>query len=118
MHQGYVKVLAASEMKPEINPGFTEDLRVIASNTGMKVSMPEARWTRVRQSGAALVAKPENFDMELMPDVTGLGLRDAIFLLENMGLSVKPSGKGKVKKQSIPAGTRVNRNSLVTIELA
>lgn len=117
MHQGYVKVLAANEIKPEINPGFTEDLRVIASNTGMKVSMPETRWTRIRQAGETLVAKPESFNNNLMPDVTGMGLRDAIFLLENMGISVKPTGKGKVKKQSIPAGTRVGRNSHVIIEL-
>jgi cell division protein FtsI (penicillin-binding protein 3) len=117
MHQGYVKVLAANEIKPEINPGFTEDLRVIASNTGMKVSMPETRWTRIRQAGENLVAKPESFNNNLMPDVTGMGLRDAIFLLENMGISVKPTGKGKVKKQSIPAGTRVGRNSHVIIEL-
>lgn len=41
---------------------------------------------------------------DALPDVTGLGARDAVYLLENLGLVVKLMGKGMVKKQSLTPG--------------
>lgn len=40
----------------------------------------------------------------VMPNVHGMGARDAVFLLEKRGVKVKLSGTGSVKSQSIPAG--------------
>jgi cell division protein FtsI (penicillin-binding protein 3) len=53
-----------------------------------------------------------------IPDVKGLPAMDAIALLENLGLKVKFSGTGKVKKQSINAGTSFKKNQTITIELS
>jgi len=39
-----------------------------------------------------------------MPDVKGMGARDAVYLLEKKGVSVQLSGTGDVRTQSIPAG--------------
>jgi cell division protein FtsI (penicillin-binding protein 3) len=52
-----------------------------------------------------------------VPDVTGMGLRDAVFMLERQGLQVKPSGRGAVLRQSIKPGSPVEKGSLITIEL-
>lgn len=41
---------------------------------------------------------------EFIPDVSGLGARDAVYLLENLGLVVKIIGKGLVKTQSLVPG--------------
>lgn len=54
----------------------------------------------------------------LMPNVIGMGLRDALFILENHGLRVRLSGSGMVKKQEPAPGTRPMPGSTVTIELA
>ncbi len=54
---------------------------------------------------------------EAMPEVLGMGLKDALYLLENMQLKVQVRGKGKVKTQSVPAGIAIAKNQLVTIEL-
>ena len=40
----------------------------------------------------------------LIPDVTDMGARDAVYLLEKCGVRVKLNGRGKVKSQSIAAG--------------
>lgn len=56
--------------------------------------------------------------IDVMPDVTGYGLRDAVFRLESMGLKVKREGVGYVKSQSIPAGKSVKRGETVTLHLA
>jgi cell division protein FtsI (penicillin-binding protein 3) len=53
----------------------------------------------------------------MMPDVVGMGLRDAIYLLENSGLRVYYTGHGRVAKQSPPAGARISRGATVSIEL-
>ena len=44
----------------------------------------------------------------IMPDVKGMGARDAVYLLEKMGISVELSGIGDVQTQSIPAGTALH----------
>lgn len=51
-----------------------------------------------------------------IPDVRGMGLSDALYLLESCGLRVTHSGSGAVKSQSIPAGREISRNDL-TIHL-
>ena len=45
------------------------------------------------------------------PDVTGMGARDAVYLLESRGLKVKVHGRGKVKSQSYPAGRAIVKGS-------
>jgi len=52
-----------------------------------------------------------------VPDVTGMGLKDAVFLLSNVGLKPLVKGSGKVIKQSLEPGGRVVRGFPVTIEL-
>jgi cell division protein FtsI (penicillin-binding protein 3) len=52
-----------------------------------------------------------------MPDVRGMGLKDALLLLENMQLKVVVLGRGKVKQQSVEPGTVLTQNRQVTIEL-
>ncbi|MFV0417502.1 MAG: penicillin-binding protein [Dysgonomonas sp.] len=53
----------------------------------------------------------------LVPNVIGMGARDAIYLLENAGLKVRISGAGKVRKQSQGAGVRIVKGSTIIIEL-
>ena len=52
-----------------------------------------------------------------MPDVTGMPTMDALALLENMGLKVKTTGVGIVKKQSVEKGIKVKRNQTVFLEI-
>jgi len=53
-----------------------------------------------------------------IPNLKGLTVREALFILESMGLEVQIKGSGKVKKQSLNAGTRVKENQKITIELS
>lgn len=53
-----------------------------------------------------------------VPNVTGMGLKDALYLLENAGLRVVVRGAGKVTNQSIPGGTQLERNQTIVIELS
>lgn len=53
----------------------------------------------------------------ITPDVHGLGLKDAVYLLENFGLRVAAGGKGKVIFQSLTAGSNFNKGQLINIQL-
>lgn len=46
-----------------------------------------------------------------VPNVVGMGLTDAIFLLEQQGLHVTHSGMGRVISQSIAPGTKIGRRT-------
>lgn len=52
-----------------------------------------------------------------MPDLRGMKLKDALYLLEDMGLKVSVTGKGKVASQSLLPGTTINKKQQVTIQL-
>ena len=53
-----------------------------------------------------------------VPDVKGMGLKDALYLLENAGLRVVIKGAGKVSAQSLPGGSRINKEQTIIIELS
>ncbi len=52
-----------------------------------------------------------------VPDVTGLGLKDAVYMLENMGLKVIASGRGKVSYQSLPQDADFKKGQSINIQL-
>ncbi|MFN9327410.1 MAG: penicillin-binding protein [Flavobacteriales bacterium] len=55
--------------------------------------------------------------LDLVPNVLGMGLKDALYVLENRGLRVRISGNGMVRRQSIPPGTRARQGTTIVIEL-
>jgi len=60
---------------------------------------------------------PRSVPAGAVPNVQGMGLRDAVYILEKAGLSVFPQGSGAVQTQSIPAGTPLARGQRITLQL-
>ncbi|HOY40817.1 MAG TPA: penicillin-binding protein [Chitinophagales bacterium] len=52
-----------------------------------------------------------------VPNVRGMLLDDAVYVLENKGLKVSFIGKGKVAGQSIPAGSQIIKGSSIQLVL-
>ena len=73
--------------------------------------------TAFRARTVALVPNASAAHPGQMPDVHGLTLRDALFLLENRGLKVRSTGTGRVREQSLPAGQSVPRGTIVALTL-
>lgn len=59
-----------------------------------------------------------NATKNTVPDLRGMPGMDAIALLENLNLKVKIIGNGKVKRQSIPAGEKIQKNQTILLELS
>lgn len=64
-----------------------------------------------------VVLKPRRITNSQVPNVKGMGLRDALFVLENAGLKVGVSGAGMVQSQSVNPGTEVREGSWIQIVL-
>ena len=52
-----------------------------------------------------------------VPNVVGMDITDAVYLLENMGISTEFTGQGVVKEQSLHAGDTVRTNSKIYLKL-
>jgi cell division protein FtsI (penicillin-binding protein 3) len=74
-------------------------------------------WTSVNTLGKALVMGSRAFSANTVPDVKNMNLRDALYLLENLGLTVKIKGKGKVLMQDILPGTAIGKNQVINLLL-
>lgn len=61
-------------------------------------------------------AMPDTMEGKV-PDVRGLGVRDAVALLESQGMKVKLQGQGRVHSQSTAPGTKVTKDQVVTLLL-
>src|SRR5690606_29979493 len=69
-------------------------------------------------SNNKLVAEAQKIYKGYVPDVSGMGLKDAVYLLELEGLMVHIKGKGKVRAQSVAPGTIVERGREIILELS
>ncbi len=61
-------------------------------------------WGKASSNETTVNLSKENTSEHIVPNVQGMGARDAVYLLENRGLKVKLVGRGKVKSQSCTAG--------------
>jgi cell division protein FtsI (penicillin-binding protein 3) len=77
----------------------------------------ETEWVKTGVDVQSIDLKELETDTHLVPDVKGMGLKDAIYLLENRGLKVITEGYGAVKYQSIIAGSSVVRGTYIVIKL-
>ena len=74
-------------------------------------------WTKVSDDTHKVLLKGLSIEPKTAPDVMGMGARDAIYLLEQTGLKVSFSGKGRVISQSIPPGRNIVKGQTIAIVL-
>ncbi len=87
---------------PEVKKGNSRDANAVLHTLGINKNVP----------------KGDKYGEHITPDVTGMGAKDAVFLLESRGLKVRIHGRGQVKRQSYPAGKHIVKGSecILTLE--
>ncbi|HTL09507.1 MAG TPA: penicillin-binding protein [Chitinophagaceae bacterium] len=74
-------------------------------------------WTSLYSTDGSPILTTRPMAKNTMPNVKGLGLKDALYLLEGMHMKVMAKGRGRVTLQSIDAGKPVTKNQLIKLEL-
>ncbi|MDR2499039.1 MAG: transpeptidase family protein [Tannerellaceae bacterium] len=77
----------------------------------------ESPWTSISRTDNSIKLADMRIDNGLMPNLAGMGAKDAIYLLESIGLRVKISGRGYVATQSVQAGQRITKGQTISITL-
>jgi cell division protein FtsI (penicillin-binding protein 3) len=114
--------LIASEEKssntPFVKAGKADEIHQILEKLGVPSApvQPE-EWVKVVANQNQINWKTNDTDAATVPDVSGLSLRDALFILENKGIRVNYSGRGIVKSQSLNPGTPLQSNTIIKLEL-
>jgi len=100
--------------------GNTGDIKNVYQTLSVSYtdSVHQSDWSNVYADNYQPVMASNKVRKQVMPNVKGMGLKDALFLLENMGLKVTVKGKGKIVTQSISPGTNLAKGLTVTLELA
>ncbi len=127
------KIYSASlEMHPEVQPdssllagcnlpvkkGRLSPLTVIGPDLNLNLpDQVEEEWIALSRERGQAKTNALNITPAQVPDVTGMGLRDAVLILENLGLVVHAQGKGQVVAQSLHAGTRLAPGTTIYLEL-
>lgn len=75
-------------------------------------------WGTINQDGNKLIFKEEKINrVNLVPDVKGMGARDAVYLLEKHGIKTIVVGRGRVIEQSIAPNDKVQKGMKCTLKL-
>lgn len=103
----------------DVKGGDIAKIRKVASRFSPRTTYDDRTgWGRTKMESDATVAITTlDESRNTMPDVIGMGLSDAIFILENRGLKVAFTGSGRVVGQSVAAGTGIRRGDRVTLKL-
>jgi cell division protein FtsI (penicillin-binding protein 3) len=69
-------------------------------------------------SSNRILTNPKNIAQNIVPDVVGMSLKDAVYMLEKQGLRVRINGIGAIQSQSVPPGSIARKGQLIVIQLS
>ena len=119
MHDPYpTEFVMESNVFPVVQAGNFQDLNFLCNELGISNHIDvEEDWVRAQRANNSIQWKQNEVAGDKIPNVLGMTLRDALFILENKGLNVSFNGTGRVTEQSQPIGSKVIKGSTIEIRL-
>ncbi|NOT74099.1 MAG: transpeptidase family protein [Cyclobacteriaceae bacterium] len=113
------KVTLPEGVFPTIRAGKQDELTMLCNELGVSNhSNTDEEWIKAVKTGSSVAWKKNTVIKDHVPDVQGMTLRDAIYLLEKTGLRVVHEGKGRVSEQSLSPGMKISKGSRIYIRLS
>ena len=99
---------------------YYEDVNEYCTMSGVRMVDSElnSEWVKVSPSengGVSIMSV--DIDNELVPDLKGMNVMDAVYLIESMGWKAEFSGRGLVESQSVKAGTALEKGQTISLKL-
>ncbi|RME95917.1 MAG: PASTA domain-containing protein [Bacteroidetes bacterium] len=112
LNQGPRPVLYENNL-PNFDVGHQADVRLVLNYLELPAyGDPATEMILLQAQGDSLFLEARTLSENKVPNVIGMGLRDAVFVLENRGLKVSTTGVGRVKRQSIRPGTAIRGQTI------
>lgn len=102
---------------PLIRAGYAPDLQYLCNELSISNHGRADEWVVADISNNAITWRKRAVKNHLVPNTTGMTLRDAIYLLENQKLKVAYHGHGRVQKQWPEAETKAIKGHVVYLDL-
>lgn len=103
---------------PVIRSGKKDELQMISNELGISNHASDNdTWVKTSVVNHSIFWKGNDSPIDRVPDVKGMTLRDAIFVLENVGLKVSTKGRGRVSLQSITPGAKFSHGATIKLDL-
>jgi len=99
---------------------YYEDVNDYCTMAGVRMVDGElsSEWVKVSPSvNGGVTIKSLDLDNEVVPDLTGMNVMDAVYLIETMGWKVSFTGRGVVDNQSVKAGTELEKGKTIVLKL-
>lgn len=100
--------------------GTIKDVKQIMRTIGVRYqdsSGKKTQYAMITKGETQPVIRAQNISSRSMPQLSGMTLKDAVLLCENMGLKINVEGKGRVTYQSLMAGQVIREGEKVSIRL-
>jgi cell division protein FtsI (penicillin-binding protein 3) len=107
--------LVGNTVNPEAKAGPSKPIKKVYGALGIKALYASKVAKLDTNNGVSY--EEFNTVKGIMPDIKGMGLKDALFLAGNAGLKTKVKGSGKVVAQSIVPGARIGKGLALILEL-
>ncbi len=120
-YHGFTSSFTVSQSIPSAKKGNKDETENVyswlqISTNSDKVAQTE--WVAPQINEHKIVYNPVNYsDKTKVPNVINMGLKDAVVILEEAGLTVHVSGRGRVSKQVPAPGSSFNKGDLITLYL-
>ena len=100
--------------------GNHEDISGICEYLDIPIdtSSSHTDWVVTQDHGQNIKFLPRYEKEGIVPNVKGMGARDAIYLLEKLGLKTKIYGRGTIIDQSIKPGTKIVRGNEIILKIS
>ncbi len=110
---------STSVMIPDTKNGNVHETTRILSELDINYneSGSEIEWCKASSESNNIRLSEINLNEKLVPNVRGMGAKDAVFLLEEKGLRVRLNGMGQVVSQSITPGSTARKGQTITLTL-
>jgi cell division protein FtsI (penicillin-binding protein 3) len=110
--------LVGNTTPPEAKAGKSKEVKRVYQSLGIKtLYAAKGDYFNSIDTSNGLVYQEYSSIKGEMPNVVGMGLKDALYLLGNAGLKTAVTGSGKVVSQNIPGGNKISKGLRVEIEL-
>jgi cell division protein FtsI (penicillin-binding protein 3) len=118
MYNNVQEHLVGNTNTPEAKAGQSKATKKVYSAFGIKaLYAAKSDYFNSIDTNNGVAYQETNPVKGIMPNVKGMGLKDAMYLIGNAGLKAKVIGSGKVIAQSIAQGSRIGKGLMVQIQL-